>query len=76
MKDSYDAIERRCLEAGNDGRIFFAIPLMWSHAEYAMALMLRAGRELEKVKSVIHETAADEDTASKGKAQGDTTHRR
>ncbi len=76
MKDSYDAIERRCLEAGNDGRIFFAIPLMWSHAEYAMALMLRAGRELEKLKSVIHETAADEDTASKGKAQGDTTHRR
>ncbi len=76
MKNSYDAIERRCGEAGNGGRIFFAIPLMWSHAEYAMALMLRAGRELEKLKSAIHETTADEDTASKGKAQGDTPHRR
>lgn len=76
MKNSYDAIERRCREAGNGGRIFFAIPLMWSHAEYAMALMLRAGKELEKLKSAIHETTADEDTASKGKAQGDTPHRR
>ena len=76
MKNSYDAIERRCGEAGNGGRIFFAIPLMWSHAEYAMALMLRAGRELEKLKSAIHEITADEDSASKGKAQGDTPHRR
>ena len=76
MKNSYDAIERRCREAGNGGKIFFAIPLMWSHAEYAMALMLRAGKELEKLKSAINETTANEDTASKGKAQGDTPHRR
>jgi len=41
MKNSYDEVERQSREVGDDGYISFATPLMWSHAEYAMALMMR-----------------------------------
>ncbi|HSV95963.1 MAG TPA: hypothetical protein VLM75_03405 [Spirochaetota bacterium] len=76
MENSCDAVGRRCREAGNGGRVFFAIPSRWPYTEYATALMPRAGKELEKLKSAMHEITTDEDTASKGKAQGDTPYRR
>lgn len=47
MKNSYDRIEEQCGAVGQNGHITFATPLMWSHAEYAMALMMRTEKELE-----------------------------
>jgi hypothetical protein len=37
---------------------------MWSHAEYAMALMFRAEKELENLKSTVDEKLADENKPS------------
>jgi CRP-like cAMP-binding protein len=47
MRNAYARIEEQCARAGQNGHISFATPLMWSHAEYAMALMLKTERELE-----------------------------
>ena len=55
MKNAYDEIERKCRSAGENGHISFAIPLMWSHAEYAMALMLRTEQELAKMERPSNE---------------------
>jgi len=42
MKKSYDGIRGYCtLQKGGSSFIRFSIPLMWSHAEYAMALLVR-----------------------------------
>ena len=47
MRDAYHAIDRRYRhedpEAEEGGYTQFAAPLMWSHVEYARALMTRAG---------------------------------
>ncbi len=48
MRNAYARVEEECGKIGGNGHISFATPLMWSHAEYAMALMLRAEKELEK----------------------------
>jgi GH15 family glucan-1,4-alpha-glucosidase len=45
MKKSYDEIEKKCSEKRK--YLTFASPLMWSHTEYAMALILRAEKEIE-----------------------------
>lgn len=47
MRDSYARVERQCGEAGSQRHISFAAPLMWSHAEYAMALIMRTEKEIE-----------------------------
>ncbi len=49
MKKSYENIEEQCRAVGREN-ITFATPLMWSHAEYAMALMMRNEKELLKYK--------------------------
>ena len=49
MKKSYDNIEQQCQNIGDKGYITFATPLMWSHAEYAMALMIKTDVDLKKV---------------------------
>ncbi len=49
MKKSYEDIEEQCRAVGRKN-ITFATPLMWSHAEYAMALMMRNEKELLKYK--------------------------
>jgi len=42
MKKSYDGIRGYCtLQKGGSSFIRFSTPLMWSHAEYAMALLVR-----------------------------------
>ena len=51
MKKSYDEVEKNCKEIGEHGVISFATPLMWSHAEYAMALLFRNEQELKGLKS-------------------------
>ncbi len=48
MRNAYGRIEEECRMIGGNGHISFAAPLMWSHAEYAMALMLRTEKEVEK----------------------------
>ncbi len=48
MRNAYARVEEECGKIGSTGHISFAAPLMWSHAEYAMALMLRTEQELEK----------------------------
>jgi len=40
MKESYDQI-RRDISEGEKNVIHFAVPLMWSHVEYAKALIAR-----------------------------------
>jgi CRP-like cAMP-binding protein len=47
MKNSYDDVERKIKEIGDNRYISFATPLMWSHAEYAMALLFRSEAELK-----------------------------
>ncbi len=47
MKNSYDDVEKKIKEIGDNRYISFATPLMWSHAEYAMALLFRSEAELE-----------------------------
>lgn len=64
MKNAYDDVERRCRGVAENGPISFATPLMWSHAEYAMALMLRAEKELENLKRAADERRSDEITPS------------
>jgi hypothetical protein len=64
MKNSYDEIERKIKNAPGIAHLSFAIPLMWSHAEYAMALMFRAEKELENLKSTVDEKLADENKPS------------
>ncbi len=49
MKKAYDNIEEQIKTIGPAHFISFATPLMWSHAEYAMALLLRAEKELESL---------------------------
>ena len=49
MIKAYNEIEESCREEMNKKYLSFATPLMWSHAEYAMALILRAERELDSV---------------------------
>ena len=51
MRNAYARVEEECRIVGDNGHISFATPLMWSHAEYAMALMLRTEKELEKYRS-------------------------
>jgi GH15 family glucan-1,4-alpha-glucosidase len=51
MKKAYDTIEVESKERGDKGYISFATPLMWSHAEYAMALMLKTEKEVAALKS-------------------------
>ena len=42
MKNSYDGIRGYCtLQKGGSSFIRFSSPLMWAHAEYAMALLVR-----------------------------------
>lgn len=53
MKKSYDEIERTCARIAENGHIAFATPLMWSHAEYAMALMLKSAAELGKINTTV-----------------------
>jgi CRP-like cAMP-binding protein len=53
MKRAYNTIEKKCKEQKDKEYITFVSPLMWSHAEYAMALMLRAEKELEKLQCNI-----------------------
>lgn len=48
MNNAYTAISNRVKEGADI--ITFAIPLMWSHAEYAMALMMRSDLEIKKYK--------------------------
>ncbi len=48
MKKSYEEVEAQCRNNEN-GYISFATPLMWSHAEYAMALLMRTEKEVEKL---------------------------
>jgi len=48
MKNSYDNIETQIASAEKP-YISFATPLMWSHAEYAMALMVKARNDLLKI---------------------------
>ncbi len=55
MKNSYDEIERKCAENRSLDVISFAMPLMWSHAEYAMALMFRTEGELKRLEGSIRE---------------------
>lgn len=50
MKNSYDEIERRIASEGEDGFLSFATPLMWSHAEYAMSLLLQSDARLKELK--------------------------
>lgn len=64
MKKSYEEVERRCAEVGKNGHISFATPLMWSHAEYAMALMLRTEKELETLRGSFDENAAQGNTTA------------
>ncbi len=64
MKNAYDEIERKCRSDANVAHISFATPLMWSHAEYAMALMFRTEKELESLKSTVDEKSADENRPS------------
>lgn len=47
MKKAYEKIEQECRDNRDREYIIFATPLMWSHAEYAMALMMRTEKELE-----------------------------
>lgn len=47
MKTSYDDVQNQCKNVGDNGYITFATPLMWSHAEYAMALMLKTQKEVD-----------------------------
>ncbi|MDT8318508.1 MAG: hypothetical protein RQ824_11050 [bacterium] len=48
MKRSYDKIRRRKTTHPEDSHIVFAVPLMWSHAEYAKALYSKMKMEQEK----------------------------
>ena len=45
MKKAYENVERQAIGLESGGYITFATPLMWSHAEYAMALILRTMEE-------------------------------
>ncbi len=51
MKKTYDTIEVESKERGDKGYMSFATPLMWSHAEYAMALMLKTEKEVVAIES-------------------------
>jgi CRP-like cAMP-binding protein/GH15 family glucan-1,4-alpha-glucosidase len=51
MKKAYDTIERECQEKSGRDYISFAAPLMWSHTEYAMALMLKTEKEVAALES-------------------------
>ena len=51
MKKAYDTIERESQEKSGRDYISFATPLMWSHAEYAMALMLKTEKEVAALES-------------------------
>lgn len=48
MKNAYAHIEEQITAGGPKKFISFATPLMWSHAEYAMALLMKAKKELER----------------------------
>jgi CRP-like cAMP-binding protein len=49
MKNSYIDVAEQCERVGESGYITFATPLMWSHAEYSMALMMRTDAELKNL---------------------------
>ncbi len=51
MKNAYDAIDTKCQGGNGKENISFATPLMWSHAEYAMALILKTEKEIEDIES-------------------------
>ena len=51
MKKAYDTIERECQEKSGRDYISFATPLMWSHAEYAMALILSTEKDIVGLES-------------------------
>ncbi|MDY6969624.1 MAG: hypothetical protein SVR08_13345, partial [Spirochaetota bacterium] len=46
MKNAYDLIKNMSKDIENNSYITFATPLMWSHVEYAIALMLKLENEL------------------------------
>ncbi len=52
MKNAYEDVEAQCLRAGDGGNITFATPLMWSHAEYGMALLMRTEQEIKQLYTV------------------------
>ena len=47
MKGSYDRIRDRKKKQPDDKHIVFAVPLMWSHVEYAKALFTRMETEVQ-----------------------------
>jgi CRP-like cAMP-binding protein len=49
MQKAYYEINKECRDKINREYITFVTPLMWSHAEYAMALILRAEKEMEEI---------------------------
>lgn len=51
MKKSYVEVASQCKPENKNKYITFATPLMWSHAEYAMALMFRTEKEILKLEN-------------------------
>lgn len=49
MKKAYENIEEQIATLAPGGFITFATPLMWSHAEYAMAVLMKSESELERL---------------------------
>ncbi len=49
MKKAYENIEDQIETLAPGGFITFATPLMWSHAEYAMAILMKSENELKKL---------------------------
>ena len=47
MNKTYETINKKVLSGAKS--LTFAIPLMWSHAEYAMALMMKSDLELKSI---------------------------
>jgi CRP-like cAMP-binding protein len=53
MRNAYTDVEKQSSKVGDKGYITFATtfatPLMWAHAEYAMALMLKIQKEIDSL---------------------------
>jgi CRP-like cAMP-binding protein len=49
MNKTYETINRKVQSGAKS--LTFAIPLMWSHAEYAMALMIKSDLELKNIQA-------------------------
>jgi len=46
MKNAYNEVNNQCKKNDGHGYISFASPLMWSHVEYTMAIIMRTEEEL------------------------------